>query len=161
MTYRLLRACILGHEGITCRGWDSRFAMVLVLSLVLGCEAVPPEIAIEDTAGAGGLERWACGDSSEGCGFLRECPVKLTADFDNGSGTVEFAGTVNYTKFEVRGLTRRWDWCPQDGAFECALVIDTEGDGTYYDFRSAMPDADGARRTKPSEWFKCTRRRGG
>lgn len=131
-----------------------RLATVLLWSLAVGCETVPPESAMEDGIQTGGLERWECGDFTEGCGFLRERPVKLTADFDDRSGTVEFAGTVNYTRFEIRGLTRRWDWCPQDGAFDCALVIDTEGDGTYCDFRSAMPDADGARRTEPSELFK-------
>ena len=133
-------------------------AIVVMLSFVMGCETVPH---VEEAIEAGGLERWGCGDSYEGCGFLRECPVKLTAHFDHGSGTVEFAGTTSYTRFEVRGLTRRWDWCLQDDGFGCAFVIDTEGGGRYYDFRDAMADADGATRTKPSELFKCTRRRGG
>ena len=59
--------------------------------------------AIEDGIEASGLERWGCGDYSEGCGFLRECPVQLTADFDDGSGTVEFAGTISRTSFRGPG----------------------------------------------------------
>lgn len=131
---------------------------VLVLSSVLGCETFSPEDAIEDLMEAGGLERWGCGDRFEGCGFLRECPVQLTADFHDGTGTVEFARTINYARFEVRGLSRRWDWCLEDGAFECAFVIDTEGHGSYYDFGREMADPDGARRAKPTEIFKCTAR---
>ena len=132
-----------------------RSTMMLVLWLVTGCENVPAE----DVIGAGGLERWGCGDYFDGCGF-RRCPVTLTADFHDGSGTVEFAGAASHTRFELRGLTRRWDWCRQDdGGFGCAFVIGTEGGGRYYDFTSAAPDPDGRSRTKPSELFKCTRRR--
>ena len=59
---------------------------------------------------AGALERWGCGDYIDGCWF-GGCPVKLTADFHNGIGTVEFAGTVNHAFFKIKGLERRWDWC--------------------------------------------------
>ena len=87
------------------------------------------------------------------------CPVKLTADFDTRTGTVEIAGIVKSTRFELKGLGRRWDWCPQEDGFGCAFVLETDGTGSYYDFASVMPDADGAQRTKPAELFKCSRRR--
>ena len=131
-------------------------AMILALWFVAGCETVP---VVEAVMEEGGLERWGCGDYFDGCGF-RKCPVTLTADFHAGSGTVKFAGITHSTRFEVAGLTRRWDWCPQDdGRFGCAFVVDTDDGGSYYDFTSAMADPDGRTRTKPSELFKCTRRR--
>ena len=119
----------------------------------------PLDVPDESVFEKGALERWGCGDSFDGCGFGR-CPVTLTADFQDGTGTVEFAGTVSSTRFQVTGLERRWDWCLQDdGSFGCAFVIAAHGDGMYFDFRRVMPDADGTSRAKPSEWFKCTRRR--
>ena len=135
--------------------WTRRSTLILVMWVVAGCENLP----IEDAVPAGALERWGCGDYINGCWF-GGCPVKLTADFDNGTGTVEFAGTVNYAQFEVKGLGRRWDWCLQDdGSFGCAFVIEADGDGNYYDFTRVMPDPDGRSRAKPSDLFKCVRRR--
>lgn len=91
---------------------------------------------------------------------MRNCPVKLTADFRMGTGTVEIAGTIQYTQFELKGLERRWDWCLEDdGSYGCAFVLSTDGLGKYFNFARAMPDADGKRRTEPSELFKCARRR--
>ena len=135
--------------------WIRRSMLILVLWLVAGCENLP----VEDVVAAGSLERWGCGDYIDGCWF-GGCPVKLTADFHNGIGTVEFAGTVNHARFEIKGLGRRWDWCLQDdGSFGCAFVIDAGGDGSYFDFTRVMPDPDGRSRAKPSDLFSCTRRR--
>ena len=147
--------------------WIRRSALMLVLWPLAGCENLAlendpvdiPRADPVDIPRADPLERWACGDYVDGCGF-GGCPVVLTADLHNGSGTVEFAGTVEQTRFEIRGLGRRWDWCLQDdGNFGCAFVLDTDGDGSYYDFTQVMPDTDGTARTKPAELFKCTRRR--
>ncbi|MDE0038008.1 MAG: hypothetical protein OXU77_10705 [Gammaproteobacteria bacterium] len=144
-------------------------AAVVGIFLLTGCSApnhlYPGDVEEGDVEEGdveeGRIERWGCGDLLNGCGF-GGCPVELTADFDYGSGTVEFAGTESHTRFEVKGLERRWDWCLQDdGLFGCAFTIDTQGDGAYFNFADAMPDDDGARRTKPSELFKCTRRRVG
>ena len=130
-------------------------ASMVALWLMAGCASV----GVDDAMEAGGVEGWGCGDYFDGCGF-RGCPVTLTADFREGSGTVTFAGTVNTTTFAVVGLVRRWDWCAQaDGTWGCAFVIDTDGDGKYYDFTRVMPDPDGRARTTPAELFKCTRRR--
>ena len=94
----------------------------------------------------------------EGCVF--RCPVTLTADFHDGTGTVKFAGIVEHTQFKIHGLERRWDWClDDDGRFGCAFVLSADGSGRYYNFTIVMPDPDGVPRTKPSELFKCTRRR--
>ena len=140
------------------------WASVMALAFMAGCavssgEGDPQPADVPRVDGAGKVERWGCGDYFNGCGF-RGCPVKLTADFSNGSGTVEFAGTVERTAFKVRGIERRWDWCLEgDGRYGCAFVIDADGDGQYYDFGNAVPDSDGRIRTKPSELFKCTRRR--
>lgn len=138
--------------------WFRRSALVLALCAP-GCETLPPQDGPAAAAGAARLERWACGDYFDGCGFAR-CPVTLTADADNGTGTVEFAGTVEAARFEIRGLQRRWDWCLQDdGDYGCAFVVDTDGRGRYYDFTVAPPDPDGTARAKPSELFKCRKRR--
>ena len=135
--------------------WVRRSALMLMLWLVAGCETV----TVGEAVRPGVLERWGCGDYVDGCGFGR-CPVMLTADFHNGIGTVEFAGTVEHARFEIKGLQRRWDWCLQDdGNFGCAFVLDADGDGSYYDFTIVMRDPDGRARAKPSELFKCTRRR--
>ena len=157
--------------------WTRRFTLTLLIVLTApACENVrmgnlPVEdVPVEhmpvgnapdgDVLGEGALrERWGCGDSIRGCSG--KCPVMLTADFYDGSGTgtVEFAGTVSHTRYEVRGLERRWDWCLQgDGSYGCAFVIDADGDGKYFDFTRVKPDADGTRRTNPSELLKCTRR---
>ncbi|MCY3839628.1 MAG: hypothetical protein OXH09_13425 [Gammaproteobacteria bacterium] len=148
-------------------------AAAVGIFLLTGCSApnhtdpgdfegnIGPSDVEEGDVEEGRFERWGCGDRLNGCGF-GGCPVELTADFDYGSGTVEFAGTESHTRFEVKGLKLRWDWCLQDdGSFGCAFTIDTQGIGAYFDFTGAMPDDDGARRTKPSELFKCTRRRVG
>lgn len=107
----------------------------------------------------GKFERWGCGDYFNGCGF-GGCPVKLTADFDTRTGTVEVAGTINPTLFRIVGLERRWDWGDDgDGGYPYAFTIETDGTAQYYDFSKVMADADGVHRTKPSELFKCHRLR--
>ena len=128
--------------------------------MLVGCEIAELEARVDDAGAAdGGLERWACGDFVDGCGF-RPCPVVLTANVHSGTGTVEFAGVVEYAQFKIHGLERRWDWClDDDGGYGCAFVLSSDGDGAYYDFTKVMPDSDGVHRTKPSELFKCTRRR--
>jgi len=85
--------------------WIRRSVLILVLSAATGCESVPIQDVADETGQAGTLERWECGDYVDGCWF--RCPVKLTADFHDGTGTVEFAGTVSHTNFEVKGLGRR------------------------------------------------------
>ena len=84
----------------------------------------------------------------------------MTADLHNGSGTVKFAGVVEHASFRIHGLERRWDWClGNDGNFGCAFVLSADGNGRYYNFDVVMPDSDGVSRTKPSDLFKCSRRR--
>lgn len=138
------------------RRWMLAFGIAGLTAGCSGSYPTAPTIPVDgETAG---VERWACGDYFDGCLF--NCPVKLTADFHMGTGTVEIAGTVKDTRFELKGLQRRWDWCPEDdGAFGCAFVLSTDGDGKYFNFAGVMPDSDGQRRTKPSDLFKCARRR--
>ena len=100
------------------------------------------------------VEYWGCGDSYYGCVY-RRCPVKLMADFNTGSGTVEIAGRTKYTRFELAGLLRRWDWgLDDDFTYDYAFVLDTDGDARYYDF-SGMEVGS---RSKPSDFYKCQRK---
>ena len=118
----------------------------------------PDEDTEREAASEEGLERWGCGDYFDGCLF--RCPVRLTADVRSGTGSVEFAGTTEHAAFRIHGLERRWDWClGDDGSYNCAFVLSSDGRGKYYDFAREMPDADGVTRTKPSDLFKCTRQR--
>ena len=103
------------------------------------------------------LQRWGCGDYIDGCGF-RGCPIKLTADPDTSSGTVEVADTVNYALYRIVGLERRWDWGYDDkGGYPYAITLGTDGTASYYDFSRVMADGDGVRRTKPADLLKCHR----
>ena len=142
-----------------------RAILPLVLVLATACETLNDEHDRHpDGAVATGaehpanVERWGCGDFVDGCLF--RCPVTLTADLDDESGTVKLAGIVKSTQFEIRGVERRWNWClDSDGRFDCAFVIEPDGDGMYYDFASVMADDDGVSRAKPSELFDCRRMR--
>ena len=132
---------------------------IFLLVLIAGCETadLPPigPSAVEDTEER--VERWGCGDYFDGCFF--RCPVTLVANIQNGTGTVKIAGVTEDTRFEIQGIERRWDWClADDFRYDCAFVISPDGDGRYFNFRATKPDAEGARRTKPSEVFKCRRR---
>ena len=134
------------------------FLVIAIAGLIAGCASSYPTAPTIPDNETEGLERWGCGDYFDGCWF--NCPVKLTADFRVSIGTVEIADTVKSTRFELKGLERRWDWCmADDGRFDCAFVLGTDGIGNYYDFTGVMPDSDGAIRTKPTDLFKCTRRR--
>ena len=99
-------------------------------------------------------EQWACGGHVS---FLLDDDVSVTlaADVDARVGTVEIANSAvaaTYTRFEVDGLDRRWDWCvDEDGEFLCAFIIGPKGDGGYYKFD---PDEEKA---KPSDLFACAR----
>ncbi len=136
--------------------------LLLLGALAVGCESTAvgsdssTETGVQPGSYGDGLEKWGCGDSIDGCMF--RCPVTLTADLNSNTGTVTIGGVVEYTRFELHGLERRWDWClDADGVWECALVVRTDGTGLYYNFRGTMPDSDGTRRTEPSNLFKCRR----
>ena len=132
-------------------------ASLMATGLLAACSAsynMDPDNVEEGT-----FERWGCGDHVYGC-RSGGCPVKLKAYFDTGVGTVEVAGTVNATLFDVVGLERRWDWGDDgDGGSAYAIVLTADGTAQYYNFSKVMPDADGARRTKPSDFFRCHRLR--
>ena len=129
--------------------------LVSAFAVVAGCASIldPGAFSVD------GLERWGCGDSFDGCTF--RCPVTLTADLQAGTGTVTFTGIEERTHFMIHGLDRRWNWCldPEDNAYSCSFIISAEGRGRYFDFSQDMPDPDGRTRTKPSDFFKCSRRR--
>ena len=69
------------------------------------------------------------------------------------SGTVRIGkhpAKAKTTLFEMTGGERRWDWCLNDGAYECAFII-LPGDfpnGAYYTFR-------GLRGAKPLDTYNC------
>lgn len=114
--------------------------------LAAGCEvAGADEEARGDTDG---IERWECCPPILGC--LGQRPVTLTTDLHNSTGTVVFADVAKDTKFGVKGLQRRWDWClGPDGSYECAFVITADGGGQYTDF-------GGKDQASPSQFFECS-----
>lgn len=134
------------------------------LVLITGCATVdgtaPTAVGTtpnEDTKAR--IEQWKCGDYFDGCGFLATNCVTLTASLRNGTGRVRFGEIVEDTTFNIQGLERRWDWCPNyDGYYDCAFVISVEGRGRYFNFASTLPDSDGVRRVKPTDLFKCHKR---
>ena len=141
------------------RRWAAVAAGVVVLSLV-GCETAY-DLPRSKTSGdsppwakdvAPGVERWECGDYFDGCGLFPGDCVTLTANVHEGSGEVTLGEHVEFTRFEVQGIERRWDWCLNDDfRYDCLFVISVDGRGRYYNFRSV----DGP--IKPTGLFKCTR----
>ena len=137
----------------------------MVLALVAGCMATDAGLGnspIEDVGNeehnTEGIEQWGCGDYFDGCQF--RCPVTLTANFHTRTGTVKFAGTTELAAFRIQGLERRWDWwLGDDGSYNCAFVLSSDGRGRYYDFTREMPDSDGVTRVKPADLFKCRHQR--
>ena len=84
---------------------------------------------------ARGVERWQCGDRHDG-GVFR-CPVTLTADCLLGVGTVTIDCAIEGAAvFQMDGLDRRWDWCPDvDGSYDYAFsFIAPDGDAWYVKF---------------------------
>ena len=130
-----------------------RTMVVAVLVLAAGCAPMEDRV-MEDRPVEDGIERWKCGDSCYGSSG--NCPVRLTANFRDGTGEVNFDGVVERTNFQIQGLERRWDWClANDGAFDCAFVISVDGRGSYYNFRAGEYGLDGKRRAKPADLFTC------
>ena len=145
----------------------SRSASILLAAILAGCTTT--DMATEDTSAegvvedaAGQIERWGCGDYLDDCMFRCPFTLTLTANVLDGTGTVTLSGIVEHTNFQIQGIERRWDWCPnEDGRDACAFVISPDGTGKYYNFKPVIPDEDGASRAKPSDHFKCSRRRTG
>ena len=81
----------------------------------------------------------------------------LRMDSDNpnvGPGTVQLLGLVEHdARFGIAGLNRRWDFSVDEGAYDFAIVIEPNGDGSYYDF-SAVPSGE---RTRPQQRYSCER----
>lgn len=97
-----------------------------------------------------GIERWKCGYSCYG--RSGNCPVRLKANFRDGTGEVSFDGIVERMNFQIQGLERRWDWClANDGTFDCAFVISVDGRGRYYTFHGL----DDTIRAMPADLFTC------
>ena len=116
------------------------------------CERATVALDQRTVEASGTVERWRCGSLVLGGGS--QDGVALTADFDAGCGTVEFAGVTSAAQFQLQGLERRWDWClADDYRFRCAFTIDTRGHGQYFNFAGAKSDE----RVSPSELFRCAR----
>ena len=126
----------------------TRYALIPAVLLAAGCATT------EHPAPEGG-ERWECGDYG-GC---FDCPVTLTADIRNGTGTVHIDGIDDQrTAFRIRGIERVWLWSLDftDDTYDYVFVIDSNGGGRYYDFAARGElGSDGKVRAKPSEVFKC------
>lgn len=100
---------------------------------------------------ARGVERWQCGDRYDGC--VSRCPVTLTADRLLGVGTITIDDAIGLaTVFQVDGLDRRWEWCPDaDGCYRCSITIAPKGDALYFKFLRGESTA------KPSQFYACRR----
>ena len=119
-----------------------------VAALIAGCATVEDTTPKEDAKA--GIEQWKCN-----CGLFETGCIKLTANRHTGTGTIQFDDIVIGTSFNIEGIDRRWDWCwGKDGRSDCAFIIETDGDGQYYNFRGS-PDG----RAKASRWFWKTCRR--
>ena len=107
----------------------------------------------------GEAEHWGCGDLYSGCEY-RDCPVKLTGDFDAGTGTVEIAGQLKAGEFKLAGLDRRWDWSWTEGkGYDYAIVMGPDAAARYFDFSRATPDpVTGKISTTPTHHFECVRK---
>ena len=149
------RRIVIGMRGTLIRQLRPPLVLVAAFAVASGCATSldPGSFSVD------GLERWGCGDYFDGC--TSRCPVTLTADLQAGTGTVTFTGIEERTDFRVHGLDRRWNWCldPADNQYWCSFIISAEGRGRYFDFSHAMAASDGVIRAKPSDLFKCSRRR--
>ena len=111
----------------------------------------PPEIP-------DGGERWVCQSDSynatadESVVLTRSGLQDRAVDF----GQVFVAGVTHSALFPVQGVERRWDW--NDG--KDAMVIESDGDGRYYNFRLfVLGDLidRGPRSIDALEWMECAR----
>ena len=118
-------------------------------------------------------ERWLCVDAwdglwsallssiEDGKGAPPEPTIVLTRetprDQAKGTGKIAVAGVIHETKFEIEGVSRRWDWT-FEGRWSTALdtiVIERDGSGAYYDFRGLGWLETS---TKASEHLRCVQR---
>lgn len=68
----------------------------------------------------------------------RPADVRLAADLDAGTGTVEASGLPPVeTLFRIAGFKRRWDWLEDGGTMSFAFTVKAHGTehiGQYYEF---------------------------
>ena len=121
--------------------------MARTVGFIIVAIALASGVAADNTAEE--VQRWRCGDDIDTC-FFSTCPVTLTGNTRDGTGEVQFSGTVTQTRFKVQGLELRWDWCPHHakGTYDCTLVISANGKGRYFNFQ-------GQERAKPTDFFEC------
>ena len=71
-----------------------------------------------------------------------------------GPGTVRLVGLVEHdARFGIAGLNRRWDFSVDEGAYDFAIVIEPNGDGSYYDFSGVATGES----TSPEQLYTCKR----
>ena len=120
-------------------------------------------LASISSASAGGIEKWGCGDRWNKCTSPASCPIILTADFDNGTGTINIDSTgIQETEFKMAGIYRRWNWCLEDTSllnfftgrsFNCTFIIDPDETGLYLDFHGVSKEE----KTSAIDVFSCTK----
>lgn len=114
-------------------------------------------------ASTDGIEKWGCGDLWDKCTNPASCPIILTADFGNGTGTINIDSTgIQETNFKMVGINRRWDWCLEDTSlfnfftgrsFNCTFTIDPDETGLYFDFHGVPKEE----KTSAKDVFSCTK----
>lgn len=82
--------------------------------------------------------------------------LRMDSEVPNvGPGTVRLVGLVEHdARFGIAGLNRRWDFSlDEDGTYDFAIVIEPNGDGSYYDFSRVAAGES----TSPSQLYSCER----
>ena len=104
-------------------------------------------------------ETWECYDIAA---YDRATPLvvldgslRMDSETPNlGPGTVRLLGLVEHdAQFRIDGLDRRWNFGLDEGSYEFAIVIEPNGNGSYYDF-SAVSSGE---RTGPKQLYSCER----
>ncbi len=108
-------------------------------------------IASGTIAQAAPVEVWECKDSSVSASW-NEILVTATIEPSRKKGNITVAGVTRTALYRVKGFNRRWDFGRRRSGYRYAFVIEPNGDASYYDF-------GGKKRTKPSNFFKCRKKR--
>ena len=104
-------------------------------------------------------ETWECFDrfARDGAGPLVMLDGLLRMDNaipNIGPGTVRLVGLIEHeAQFRIDGLNRRWNFGDEDTAYDFAIVIEPNGDGSYYDFSGVAVGES----TSPSQLYSCER----
>ena len=103
-------------------------------------------------ANAKAIETWECKDT---IGSWQNVLVVASVDEGRESGKIKVAGVTHYTRFKIKGFTRRWDFdLSDDQTYNYTFTIEPNGLGRYFDFGSVKA----GEKTGPSMVMECRER---